>query len=119
MRALKAILLACMAGTSLFSAQNVSVSGWETYGGDALGRRYSPLTQINSNNVPRLKLAWQYGVASTAVGRSQAVPILVRGRLYTSTSGRSPCASANPGGDNGRTPARTRRRDGKTGANVR
>ncbi len=81
MRELKAILLACVAGTSLLYAQNPSRSGWATYSGDAQGRRYSPLTQINTKNVSRLKLAWQYGVAEhDAVGRSQAVPILVRGR---------------------------------------
>src|SRR5438552_5450555 len=90
MRELKAILLACVAGTSLLYAQNPSRSGWDTYSGDAQGRRYSPLTQINTKNVSRLKLAWQYGVASTnAVGRSQAVPILVRGLLYTSTARRT------------------------------
>ncbi len=90
MRALKAILPACVAATSLLSAQSPSPSGWETYSGDAQGRRYSPLTQINTQNVSRLKLAWQYGVASTnAVGRSQAIPILVHGLLYTSTARRT------------------------------
>ncbi len=31
------------------------------------GRRYSPLTQINTTNVSKLKLAWQYGVAEPGV----------------------------------------------------
>src|SRR4029077_4270476 len=60
------------------------------------GRRYSPLTQINTTSISRLKLAWQYGVAGTsagstlsAAGRSQAVPIVVRGVLYTSTARRT------------------------------
>lgn len=61
---LKAILLACVAGASLLYAQSAPLSGeWETYTGDSQGRRYSPLTQINTTNVLRLKLAWQYGVA--------------------------------------------------------
>ena len=64
MRTLKAILLACVAGASLLYAQSASRSGeWQTYSGDAQGRRYSPLTQINTTNVSTLKLAWQYGVA--------------------------------------------------------
>ena len=80
------------------SAQSPSrPAGWTTYAGDAQGRRYSPLTQINTKNVAQLKLAWQYGVAQpnggagsvNAAGRSQAVPILVGGVLYTSTSRRT------------------------------
>src|SRR6476620_12285491 len=97
MRELKAILLACVAGTSLLYAQKASLPGWDTYSGDAQGRRFSPLTQINTKNVSTLKLAWQYGVAGTAgsgatvagAGRSQAIPILVRGVLYTSTAQRT------------------------------
>jgi quinoprotein glucose dehydrogenase len=96
MRGLKAILLACVAGASLLDAQSAPQSGgWETYSGDAQGRKYSPLTQINTTNVSKLKLAWQYGVAGAsagavaAAGRSQAVPILVRGVLYTSTARRT------------------------------
>src|ERR1700760_2774431 len=31
---------------------------WPTYNGDYSGKRYSPLTQINSSNVHTLSLAW-------------------------------------------------------------
>src|SRR3954468_10736315 len=31
---------------------------WPTYNGDYSGRRFSPLTQINSSNVHTLALAW-------------------------------------------------------------
>src|SRR5215467_6834217 len=96
MRNLMAILLACAAAVSLVFAQGVPrSSGWDTYAGDAQGRRYSPLTQINTKNVSTLKLAWQYGVADAtagsvnAAGRSQAVPIVVGGVLYTSTTRRT------------------------------
>ena len=85
------LLLACLAGASLLSAQGASLVGeWQSYSGDAQGRRYSPLSQINTTNISTLKLAWQYGVADTrTAGRSQAVPILVRGVLYTSTARRT------------------------------
>ncbi len=89
------MLLVCVAGAGLLYAQGRSSSGdWRTYSGDAEGRRYSPLTQINAQNVSRLKLAWQYGVAApdvavNSVGRSQAVPLLVGGVLYTSTARRT------------------------------
>ena len=91
---LTATLLAGLAGTGLVLAQNGSVTGeWQTYSGDAQGRRYSSLTQINTTNISALKLAWQYGV--TAPGSTarpvptQAVPILIRGVLYTSTTQRT------------------------------
>src|SRR5580765_2529942 len=96
MRRLTAILGACAMAAILVFAQSGSQSaGWQTYAGDAQGRRYSPLTQINANNVSKLRLAWQYGVADgsagsvSAAGRSQAVPIVVRGVLYTSTTRRT------------------------------
>ncbi|HUK36642.1 MAG TPA: PQQ-binding-like beta-propeller repeat protein, partial [Vicinamibacterales bacterium] len=97
MRNLKAIVLACVAAAaSLLYAQGTPRStGWDTYAGDAQGRRFSPLTQITPTNVSKLRLAWQYGVADTstgsvtAAGRSQAVPIVVRGVLYTSTARRT------------------------------
>src|SRR4051794_22613600 len=97
MRELKATLLAvaALAGTWTLTAQGPSPSGgWQTYAGAPQGTRYSALTQINTANVGRLKLAWQYGVADAgasvnAAGRSQAIPILVNGVLYTSTSRRT------------------------------
>jgi glucose dehydrogenase len=96
MRPLKAILLVCLAGASLYAKGTSQLAGWQTYAGAPRGTRYSPLTQINTRNVSGLRLAWQYGVANTetgstvnAFGRSQAVPIVVRGALYTSTTRRT------------------------------
>src|SRR6478672_767936 len=99
-RRLKAMLLALAAGVALVYAQAVpEPDGWQTYAGDAQGRRFSPLTQINTKNVSTLKLAWQYGVAAagvplSSVARSQAVPILVRGVLYTASARRTIVALA-------------------------
>src|SRR5262249_23575910 len=79
---------------SLVLAQGGPTTGeWQTYAGDSQGRRYSPLNQINTTNVSTLKLAWQYGVTtpgSTArPDPRHAVPILIRGVLYTSTTQRT------------------------------
>ena len=39
----------------------VAQSGdWPMFGDDPAGTRKSPLTQINSGNVAKLKLAWKY-----------------------------------------------------------
>ena len=62
------LLLACVAGGSLLYAQSASLVGeWQTYSGDAQGRRYSPLSQINTTNISTLKLAWQYGDRKSVV----------------------------------------------------
>src|SRR5262245_28589552 len=69
---------------------------WPTYGRDAGGQRYSPLTQINGGNVTNLVRAWTYHMKPAAApskppensaqarGRrrgpeSQAVPLVVNG----------------------------------------
>jgi quinoprotein glucose dehydrogenase len=67
---------------------------WPVYGHDASGQRYSALKQIDTKNVSKLKLAWQYGVApgsvdlnpaTRALTATEAVPIMVGGVLYTPT----------------------------------
>jgi quinoprotein glucose dehydrogenase len=94
MRGLKAFVIACIAGASLYAQTASRSAEWTTYSGGAEGQRYSPLSQINTKNVSGLRLAWQYGVPGAgvpvkSVGRSQAIPIFVRGVLYTSTAQRT------------------------------
>jgi len=51
------------------------------FNGDYSGRRFSPLTQINSSNVHQLSLAWASRLLSTNAarrGRDQGVPLLVK-----------------------------------------
>ncbi len=86
LRPVRAILL--FAG--VLSAQ----TDWPFYGHDAAGQRYSPLAKINTKNVARLKLTWQYGIepggvnldaATRFVSSTEAVPIMVGGILYSPT----------------------------------
>ncbi|HEY5086570.1 MAG TPA: pyrroloquinoline quinone-dependent dehydrogenase [Gemmatimonadaceae bacterium] len=67
-------------------AQNPS-SGWPAYGRDPGGTRYAPISEIDSTNVGRLRLAWiaRTGDYLTDRGRFEATPILVDGTLYVST----------------------------------
>ena len=60
---------------------------WPTYGGNAAGNRYSHLTQINTQTVKNLKLAWRYDTGdnkdSSQRGMDiQCQPIVVKGVLY-------------------------------------
>ena len=54
-RFLPAALLCMALPFSVASGQ-----GWPHYGGDEGGSRFSPLTQINRENVAQLELAWQF-----------------------------------------------------------
>jgi PQQ-dependent dehydrogenase (methanol/ethanol family) len=63
-------------------AQNPSE--WPLYGRDYANTRYSPLDQINTTNVGRLKVAW---IQSLGTLRGQeSVPIKIGDTLYVTTS---------------------------------
>ena len=70
---------------ALLTAQ--TQTDWPAYGHDAGGSRFSPLTQIDTTNVSRLKLAWVYrtGDLMHMSSRFEATPIFVDGMLYVST----------------------------------
>ncbi len=59
---------------------------WPTYNGDYSGRRYSPLKQINADNVKNLGLAWVYhantGESNPFGTQIKATPLVVNGVLY-------------------------------------
>jgi len=66
---------------------------WPFYGHDAGGTRYSPLTQVNRQNVAQLKIAWVFHTGDISDGTGgrkrsglETTPILVDGTLYL-TSG--------------------------------
>ena len=56
---------------------------WKTYGGNKANTHYSPLLQIDTNNVAQLKPVWEYrcGDAENAT-QIQVNPIIVNGILY-------------------------------------
>jgi quinoprotein glucose dehydrogenase len=63
---------------------------WSAYGHDALGSRFSPLTQITRENVAQLKPAWTYRTGDADVEtrkpvKFEATPLMVDGTLFLST----------------------------------
>ena len=58
---------------------------WLTGGRDEGGTYFSPLTQINAENVTKLGFAWDYKVGTTR--GLEATPIVVDGVMYTSGVG--------------------------------
>jgi quinoprotein glucose dehydrogenase len=67
-------------------------SEWVAYGRDPGGARHSPLTEINRDNVTKLKVAWTYRTGDVSDGKNtrstsafQVTPLMVDGTLYLST----------------------------------
>ena len=63
---------------------------WPTYNGDFSGRRFSELSQINSDTVKQLELQWSYEIGKKSAGarnelasaQIKSTPLLLDGRLY-------------------------------------
>jgi quinoprotein glucose dehydrogenase len=64
---------------------------WPNYGNDPGGSRYSPLAQIDRQNVTRLRVAWTYrtgepvGTGNASQKAFEATPLMVEGTLFFST----------------------------------
>src|SRR5690348_2250791 len=61
-------------------------NNWPQYHRTGNGWRYSPLDQINKENVGRLHVAW-INQAGEITGGRQDTPIVVDGVIYTMTAG--------------------------------
>ncbi len=91
------LALICSATLGLLAqssnSSSESADDWPYYGHDAGGMRYSPLTQINRENVANLKVAWTFHVGDISDGSGgkkrsglETTPILVDGTLYLTTA---------------------------------
>jgi quinoprotein glucose dehydrogenase len=73
-------------------SQVPSESDWPNYGNDPGGMRHSALSQINRENVARLKVAWIYHTGDISAGHDgrkrsgfETTPILIDGKLCLTT----------------------------------
>jgi quinoprotein glucose dehydrogenase len=81
-RALVALLI-LLASAGVFVASQgptATAAEWPAYGGGPEQTRYSPLTQITTDNVKRLAVAWSYDTGET--GGLQTQPLVVGGVVY-------------------------------------
>ena len=99
MRRPRAALLACVtlgalaaSGTHGASRAEETGPGWPVYGGAPGGGHYTPLTQITTANVGKLKQAWVYRTGDYSASASghrattfEATPILAHDALYFCT----------------------------------
>ncbi len=80
-------LAALLAVTSAPRTYAQSGSDWPMYGHDLASSRFSPLSQINADNVAKLTVAWSYpmrpgGAGPAGAAFAQVTPIVVNGVMY-------------------------------------
>jgi len=62
--------------------------GWEHFGGDAGGGRFSSLRQINTGNVGKLKVAWVYHTGDDSGNTPiECTPLVAEGTMYLVSAG--------------------------------
>jgi quinoprotein glucose dehydrogenase len=98
--ALLVSVVACQAVAPQATSPRAAAPGpadveWRTYGGTYASARYSPLAQIDRDNVQQLRVAWRWRspdhdvmarVSSIETYANEATPLMVGGVLYVSTS---------------------------------
>src|SRR6516225_10096519 len=87
-----ALGLACVIIRTMAAPPDGPIDDWPYYGHDAGGMRYSPLTEINKENVSQLKVAWVFHTRDVSDGshdrkRSgfETTPLVVDGTLFLTT----------------------------------
>lgn len=88
-----AAILASAATAGVAAKVAVPDGDWRAINRDLASTRYSPLNQINRDNVAQLKVAWTYPMK----GYNTAVPIAVGGILYFPASNRIVAVDAETG----------------------
>jgi len=84
------LALCCALGYA--ASAHAADGDWPAYGNDPGGMRFSPLDQINRNNVAKLRPAWAFHTGDILDGKNdtprsglETTPIMVDGTLYLTT----------------------------------
>lgn len=89
------LLLFCTLALPVAGKDDPKKGEWRSYGSDKGNTKYSPLDQINRNNVQKLKTAWTWDSPDLKILEAnsklytlgyEATPLMVGGVLYISTS---------------------------------
>src|SRR4051794_17062192 len=86
------VAAAVLYASMLVSGQAGSKNGeWPHVGADLGNSKYSPLDQINRDNVKTLRVAWRWkadNYGPRTDGNFEATPLMVNGVLYTTAGSR-------------------------------
>ena len=69
---------------------------WLTYSGDLGGKRYSPLSEVNRQNVSHLRVKWAHQFAN---GTNEVSPIVIDGVMYVTGPNTAAALDARTGRD--------------------
>ena len=102
-----ALLLTVTTAISSYAQTNGTQSegaDWSTYNGDLAGTRFSPLTQVNTENVGNLRQAWTYELGRNITtgdlgGGSQFTPLVIDGIMYLAGSDHVVALEADTGNE--------------------
>ena len=91
---IRVLLPSLLAGASLWAGSPAGESDWPVYGNDAGGGKYSPLADINKDNVKQLQLAWTFHVGDMYDPKGhggkksafESTPLFIDGTLYVTTA---------------------------------
>ena len=81
-------LFAFLCSSPLARGETVRPGEWPYYARDGAGSRYSPLDEINAQNVTKLQCAWTYRTGDIAEGGAhyaECTPLMVEGTIYVIT----------------------------------
>jgi glucose dehydrogenase len=88
-----ALGIVIVAAVALRSQERTPTHEWRYFGGDKAFTRYSPLDQINRDNVRNLRIVWRRPAVSDELTQAfpdlrvnsylRSTPIIIDGRLYT------------------------------------
>jgi quinoprotein glucose dehydrogenase len=88
------VVIALAVSNGSFPRAQQEGAEWRNYFGEAAGTKYSPLGQINRDNVKDLQVAWRWRSADRELqlsnplwraGRNEETPLMINGVLYTVT----------------------------------
>lgn len=78
-------VLACASGVSAQSGTSIHEGDWPDHHGNKWAQRYSPLDQINADNVGSLEVAWRFNtdkIGPSPEFNNTSTPLAINGVLY-------------------------------------
>ena len=86
MNAKVSILFIFLFGAITLKSSDIPYQDWKIYGGNNESNRFSSLSQINTENVKNLEVAWEYHAGdATKTSQIQCNPIIVEGVMYATS----------------------------------
>src|SRR5437773_5440684 len=94
-----AVIAALTCATALIAQSGAKNGEWRSYAGEEASTGYSPLDQINRDNVKDLKVAWAWKSDNfgTAEFKNESTPLMVKGVLYFTAGDRRAVVAVDAG----------------------